>query len=146
MADFKARQGTTTPSLSNLTETDQAGGTSNHDADARVAAVASLLRRAISSTTDVTYAASVKLLSFPSRLERAPSNPASKSDTPSRASADAARPLWAATDTAISSPRAHRRITSSGTSAEARRANWIAACRSERSTSLACGMLRAAEG
>lgn len=69
--------------LQEAAETDQAGGTSNNDAAARVATVASPLRRAISSTTDVTYAASVKLLSFPSTLERAPSNPASKSATPS---------------------------------------------------------------
>jgi len=64
-------------------ETHQAGSTFNTDSAAHVAAIVTSLRRAISSTTDVTYAASMKLLSLPSRLEREPSNPACKSATPS---------------------------------------------------------------
>jgi hypothetical protein len=62
---------------------DQAGGTFNTDSAARVAAKLTSLMRAISSTTDVTYAESTKLLSLPSRLEREPSKPACKSATPS---------------------------------------------------------------
>ena len=103
------------------------------------------LRRAISSTTDVTYVASLKLLSVPSRLEREPSKTARRSATPYWTSADAGRALWAATVAASSNPRAHRRITSRGTSADARSASCIAASRFERCTLLACGMLRAAK-
>jgi len=64
-------------------ETDQAGSGFNNDSMARVEADVSPVRRTISSATDVTYAASVKLLNFPSRLDRAPSKPACKSATPS---------------------------------------------------------------
>jgi hypothetical protein len=67
----------------NLAKQNQAGGGFNHDSAARVEAVVSAVRRAISSTIDVMCAASMKLLSLPSRLERAPSKPASKSVTPS---------------------------------------------------------------
>src|SRR4030095_14109350 len=78
-------------------KTDQAGGAFNHDSAARVEAVVSTVRRPLSSAIDVTYAASMKLLSFPSRLHRAPSNPACKSAAPSWTSVDAARAPCAAT-------------------------------------------------
>jgi len=64
-------------------ETDQAGSGFNNDSVARVEADVSPVRRTISSATDVTYAASVELLNFPSRLDLAPSKPACKSATPS---------------------------------------------------------------
>jgi hypothetical protein len=64
-------------------EPDQAGSAFNNDSAARVEAVVLPARRTISSATDVTYAASVKLLNFASRLDRAPSNPACKSATAS---------------------------------------------------------------
>jgi hypothetical protein len=64
-------------------QANQAGSTFNTDSAADVAALVTSLRWAISSTIDVTYAASMKLLSLPSRLEREPSKPACKSATPS---------------------------------------------------------------
>ena len=64
-------------------QANQAGSTFNTDSAADVAALVTSLRWAISSTIDVTSAASVKLLSLPSRLEREPSKPARKSATPS---------------------------------------------------------------
>jgi hypothetical protein len=112
---------------------------------ARAAIVASSLRRAISSTIDVIYTASVRLLSFDSRLERAPVKAACSNATASWTSADAAREVRPATVSACLNPRAQRRITSRGTSAAVRSANWIAACRSVRWASLACGMVRAAK-
>ena len=60
-----------------------AGGTCKNDSAARIAVVVSSLNLASSSTTDVMYGASVRLLNFPSRLARAPLNAACRSATPS---------------------------------------------------------------
>jgi len=64
-------------------ETDHTGRAFNNDSVARVETVVSSVRRTISSASDVTYPASLKLLNFASRLDRAPSKPACKSATPS---------------------------------------------------------------
>jgi hypothetical protein len=78
------RLGTSVPtsSIGEPVRSAHAGGTCQNASAARDAAVASSLRRAISSTTEVMYTVSVRLLIFPSRFERAPMKAVCNSATP----------------------------------------------------------------